>query len=305
MSNEQNNDAGLFEEAQAAVPASEPVNQTAGATVRIHVDCDATPVTYPPADASLRASLPSPMGPSPDVIHLIAQCEAGTLLKATPTLAATAAEYHARLGRIRPGADPIGVGGLPDNRKDINQLLLNLCHRLVIAGGAFLRGDRLVAALQLNNERSLRLLVAYGRVHHHIRPIVGIYGQGYCWADLADNPAAVYVLARGQAVSTARCHLFLSTLFGRDDGAMGLVQMVFPFATTAPADDLAALLTAKGIGHEQVLEAMIAHCREAGEEGVAAIRRVAARNQDVLLSADHLADIRQRLLTISKELAPL
>jgi len=236
------------------------------------------------------------------VARLIDQCSRGELLKATPTLPATAAEYHARKGRVRPGADPIGVGGLPDTRIDLNALLLVLCHRLVTAGGAFLRGDRLVDGLQLQNERSLRLLVAYGRVHHHIRPIVGIYGQGYCWADLADNPAEVYILARGQALATARCHLFLSTLFGRDDGAMGLIQMIFPFAATAPADDLAALLTAKGIGHEQVLEAMIAHCRAAGVEGLDAIRRVAARNRDVMFSADRLADIRKRLAAIGQEL---
>jgi hypothetical protein len=236
------------------------------------------------------------------VAVLIEQCERGLFLKATPTLPATAAEYHSRKGRVRPGADPIGVGGLPDTRGELNKLLLDLCLRLVTAGGAFLRGDRLVEALRLQNERSLRLLVAYGRVQHHIRPIVGIYGQGYCWADLADNPAEVYILARGQAISTARCHLFLSTLFGRDDGAMGLIQQIFPFAATAPADDLAALLTAKGIGHEQVLEAMIAHCRAAGAEGVEAVRRVAARNQDVLFPADRLADIRKRLLAISQEL---
>ena len=238
------------------------------------------------------------------VARLIDQCERGTLLKATPTLPATAAEYRARKGPTRPGADPIGVGGLPDNRVDINALLLCLCRRLIVAGGRFLLGRRIVAELELENERSLRLLVAYGRVHHHIRPIVGIYGEGYCWADLAASPAEVYILARGQAVATARCHLFLSTLFGRDDGAMGLVQLVFPFAATAPADDLAALLTAKGIGHEQVLEAMIAHCRQAGEEGVQAIRRVAARNQDVLIPAERLADIRRRLLAISQDLAP-
>ena len=254
------------------------------------------PITLPVADNPARAAREAA------VARLVLQCERGTMLKATPTLPATAAEYHSRKGRLRPGADPIGVGGLPDNRDDINTLLLDLCHRLVVAGGAFLRGDRLVDALQLLNERSLRLLVAYGRVHHHIRPIVGIYGQGYCWADLADSPAEVYALARGQALATARCHLFLSTLFGRDDGAMGLIQMIFPFAATAPADDLAALLTAKGIGHEQVLEAMIAHCRAAGAAGVEAVRRVAARNQDVLFPADRLADIRQRLLAISQEL---
>jgi hypothetical protein len=262
MSDEHNDRAGLFSE---------------------------TPIPLPSADSPARAAREA------TVARLIAQCEAGTFLKATPTLPATAAEYHSRKGRIRPGADPIGVGGLPDARDDLNTLLLNLCHRLVVAGGAFLLGRRIVADMALENERSLRLLVAYGRVYHHIRPIVGIYGQGYCWADLADNPAAVYVQARGQAVATARCHLFLSTLFGRDDGAMGLIQLVFPFAATAPADDLAALLTAKGIGHEQVLEAMIAHCRAAGEDGVAAIRRVAARNQDVLIPADRLAGIRQHL----------
>jgi hypothetical protein len=285
MNNELDKDAGLFESA-AEEPASRtgPVNQTAGAAVRIHVDCGETPLD-PPIDQARESA----------VARLIDQCERGTFLKATPTLAETAAEYRARKDRIRPGADPIGIGGLPDNRADINSLLLDLCRRLIVAGGTFLRGDRLVEALQISNERTLRLLVAYGRVHHHIRPIVGIYGEGYCWADLADNPAAVYILARGQAVATARCHLFLSTLFGRDDGAMGLVQLVFPFAATAPADDLAALLTAKGIGHEQVLEAMIAHCRASGEEGVAAIRRVAARNQDVLIPADRLADIRRHL----------
>jgi hypothetical protein len=239
------------------------------------------------------------------VTVLIEQCERGLFLKATPTLPATAAEYHSRKGRIRPGADPIGVGGLPDTRADLNDLLLDLCHRLVIAGGAFLRGDRLVGVLQLCDERSLRLLVAYGRVHHHIRAIVGIYGQGYCWADLTANPAEVYALGRGQAISTARCHLFLSTLFGRDDGAMGLIQTVFPFAATAPADDLAALLTAKGIGHEQVLEAMIAHCRAAGVEGLNAIRHVAARNQDVMFSADRLADIRRSLAKAIEDLTPV
>jgi len=238
--------------------------------------------------------------------RLIAACWEGTFLKATPTLADQASQYKSCKGPTRPAADPIGLAGLPDTRKDLNALLMDLCRRLVTAGGPIVRGDRLVAAMSLDNSRALRLLVAYGRVHHHIRPIVGIYGQGYCWADLADNPAEVYALARGQAIETAKCHLFLSTLFSRADDAMGLVQLVFPFAKIdAPgSDDLAALLAAKGIDREQVLEAMIAHCRAAGDEGIAAIRRVAARHQDVMIPGDRLAAIRQNLQSALNYLPP-
>jgi len=252
------------------------------------------------------AAGPAPQSRQDRVGRLIAECEAGTFLKATPMLAALTIDYGSRKGRPRPSADPMGLAGLPDTRHDLNAMLMDLCRRLVIGGGQILRGDRLVAAMGLENARALRLLVAYGRVHHHLRPIVGIYGQGYCWADLADNPAEVYSLARGQAIETAKCHLFLSTLFSRADDAMGLVQLVFPFAKIdAPgSDDLAALLAAKGIDREQVLEAMIAHCRAAGEEGIAAIRRVAARHQDVMIPGDRLAAIRQNLQSALNYLPP-
>jgi|GEM_PF-2642507 len=231
------------------------------------------------------------------VNETVTRLRAGTFLKATPTLAAHADAYAPGKKRARPSADPVGLYNLPEDRDGINRLLIELCCRLAVAGGQVIKGSRLVADLGLENDRALRLLIAYGRVHHHVRPIVGVYGGGYCWADLADNPTEFYELARAQARQTAKCHLFLCTLFARGDGAMGLIQTVFPFAkATAPGgDDLAALLTAKGIDHEQVLEAMIAHCRQAGPDGLAAIRRVASRNQDVMISADRLARIRHRL----------
>jgi len=78
---------------------------------------------------------------------LIAECEDGTFLKVTPTLATLASDYGSRKGWRRPSADPLGVGGLPDHRGDLNAMLMELCRRLVTAGGRIVRGvavDRLI-----------------------------------------------------------------------------------------------------------------------------------------------------------------
>ncbi len=110
----------------------------------------------------------------------------GELIKGTPSLPTYARPYQRGRAR-RKAADPIGVSGLPETRNELNGLLLELCNRLAAAGGQKVSGKRLVLDLGLRDERTLRLLMAYGHVHHRIRQLVGIEGSGYVWGDLAEG----------------------------------------------------------------------------------------------------------------------
>ena len=239
---------------------------------------------------------PSPFTPRPPAVRYY--------LRATPHLADHAEEY--RRDRRHPPADPLGVRGLPETRRKLNQFLLHLCDRLIGAGGRFRKGARLVANLHLDDARALRLLVAYGHVHHHLAQIVGMAGHGYCWGPLA--PKGLYATVAGQARRMGRCHLFLAALYGRGGPAAELIQLMFPFAAeagpgTAGGDHLHALLATHGVGPEQLADAMIQGLRDA-PGGPEILGRLARRHRDVFLPVDVVAHIRTNLKAALGALPP-
>ncbi len=106
-----------------------------------------------------------------------------SIIKPTPHLPVTAAPYKNPRDPLKRVADPIGLAGLPDTRYGLECKLLELCNRLASAGGQILSAKRLVTEMELTDDRTLRLLAAYGHVQHRIRQLVGIEGVGYCWGD--------------------------------------------------------------------------------------------------------------------------
>jgi len=223
-------------------------------------------------------------------------------LSPTPHLPDRAALYHTNKSARRPSSDPIGLCGLPDNRRELNQLLVELCRRLLAAEGRRVRGPRLAESLGLAGCRALRKLVAYGHVQHHLRQVVGLPGQGYCWAPLAAGD--VYRAASRQAARLGECHFFLATLYGRQPPATQIVQLIFDFARPVPpAEDapLRALLAARGVGPEQLADAMIQQLRET-PRGRQILHRLGRRHHDVLLPADTLQRIRSNLHKALEEL---
>jgi len=215
-------------------------------------------------------------------------------MKPTPHLPDRATEYGR--DRRRRRADPIGLYDLPTTRRELNILLRHLCEILIAAGGRHVLGGRLVARLNIADTRTLRLLVAYGHVHHYLRAIVGTPGSGYCWGDLAGDGA--YTTAALAARRMGECHFFLATLFGKAEPAAEVVQLMFAFAhNRAPSPDdgpLHALLAARNIGPEQLADAMIAYLRDAPGGGEI-LRRLGHRHQDVLLPAEAIRTIRENL----------
>src|ERR1035437_2575733 len=69
-------------------------------------------------------------------------------------------------GEDRTPADPMGMRGLPNLRSELNALLIQLCRRVIAAGPRGITGSRLATELCLHGTRPIRLLAAYGHVHH-------------------------------------------------------------------------------------------------------------------------------------------
>lgn len=217
------------------------------------------------------------------------------LICPTPHLPETSHPY--RIGRMRrPGADPIGLTGLPDRRCDLDNLLRRLCCELLAAGGHWRRGRRLVATLGLRGTRTLRQLAAYGHVHHRIRAILGVPGHGYCWGAIAGR--AAYRRASCHAARMGRDWFFLATLYGRAAPAVQVAQLMFGFAAGPGGgqqpDELASLLASHQVGPEQLADAMIQVLREA-PGGAAILRRLGRRHADLLLSERRAAILRGHL----------
>ena len=219
----------------------------------------------------------------------------------TPLLPHNLAGYA---DRERAGGDPIGVGGLPATRRELNILLRDLCCRLISAAGSLVGGLRLARDLHLRDTRSLRLLVAYGHVHHRLRAIVGIPGSGYCWGDLADDPRRVYDTVAAQARRMGQCWLWLATLYGRAPAQVELAQLVLGYDQPGQRpSELAALLAADGVGQEEIIDAMI-RVVAAQPSGRDVLRRLGDRHRDVLFTSQSLATIRDHLTSALAALQP-
>ncbi len=223
------------------------------------------------------------------------------LIHPTPNLPSTAAEYgHGR--RTRVGADPIGLSGLPATREGLNARLLELCNRLAAIGGLRVNAQRLVEEMELSGDRTLRLLMAYGHVHHRIRELVGIEGVGYCWG--ADNPDAIAQAAR-IAKRKGLCYMFLSSLYGKQSLAVQLVQMALNFRKAdgqadGQADELDVWVAAENVTPATLVESFVSALSET-PEGVDALQQAAHKRPGIFLSkeiSDKLQEHARGLLDI-------
>jgi len=216
-------------------------------------------------------------------------------------LAETAAEYRKR---ERPAADPLGIAGLPSTREGLDGLLADLCRRLIAAQGRTIKGRRLAEDLGVEDTRALRLVAAYGHVHHRIRQIVGIAGTGYCWGDGPEALEGVYAIASGQARGMGRAHFFLAAIYGKRQAHVELAQLclnlVEPDADQR-RDELGAMMAAEGVGTEELLNGMLELLRGRAD-GRKILRRLGDRHRDILLPADAVETIRQHLAAVSSAL---
>jgi len=220
-----------------------------------------------------------------------------SLIKSTPHLARHAGEYTGGRRR-RPAADPVGLGGLPKYRGELNTLLLNLCERLASAGGRDLAGKQLVEELGLVDTRSLRLLVAYGHVHHRLRQIVGTPGSGYCWGDLRPE---VYGEMAASSRRMGLCFLFNASLYSRRPAAIEMAQLTLDLAEqstgqkpTDGADELTAWLTTEGATHADLIESMV-DLFAGSEAGLAALRNAGRNHPGAFFDEQALLEIEERL----------
>jgi len=212
-------------------------------------------------------------------------------------LAEHAKEYRKR---PRPAADPIGMAGLPETRDGLDRRLADLCKRLMAGTGGFIKGRRLAEDLALEDTRALRLLAAYGHVHHRIRQIVGIAGTGYCWGDSPFVPADVYWTASGQARAMGRAHFFLAAIYGHRPAHVELAQLCLNLVEPEPdqrRDELAAMLAADGVGTEELLDGMLSLLR-AKPDGREILARIGSRHREVLLPAETIEEIQKHLAAV-------
>lgn len=214
-------------------------------------------------------------------------------------LADNAADYTR--GRDRPPADPLGRAGLPQRRDRLNDRLLELCQRLWTAGGETISGVRLVEELDLHDTRALRLLVAYGHVHHRIRQIVGVPGAGYLWGDCR---AGAYRQAGAMSKRMGLCFLFNAALYSKKPPAVMAAQMVLdlgrsdsdrrPGEKDKGNDELDAWLAAEKVTPGDVIDALVAEMQRT-PDGLTALADIGRRHAEVLVSAEAIDDVLARL----------
>jgi len=225
------------------------------------------------------------------------------LIKATPDLPATAASARGsfrKRRKRRAGADPIGVGGLPGTRAELNAKLLQLCNRLAAAGGKFVGAKRLVAELELKDTRTLRLLMAYGRVHHRIRELVGVEGVGYCWAAGPAAPPDVYAQAAAISRRKGLCSMFNASLYGKTPAAVQMAQMALEFsggAATLGCDELDAWMAGENVTPAKLIEAFV-DVFAATDDGRAALAAAARKRPGLFLDAEAAEKLRASAMQI-------
>jgi len=157
-------------------------------------------------------------------------------------LADRAADYGP--DRPRPAGDPLGERGLPLDRPALDALVTGLCDRLQVAGPDGVKAGMLVASLGVRDSRSLRLLVAYARVHHRRREIIGVPGDRYYWGPWV--PETARREARRQE-RMGRCAFFTAALLRGGSSAAALAQLTLGLVRRGDGDDLAALVEREGL----------------------------------------------------------
>lgn len=226
-----------------------------------------------------------------------------SIIKPTPELPATGEPYrNPKVQRSRQ-ADPIGLIGLPDTRAELDAKLLELCNRLAAAAGQMVSAHRLVDEMHLSDDRTLRLLLAYGHVQHRIRSLVGIEGVGYCWGDL--SPGA-YERAAAVAQRKGLCSMYLASLYSRKPPAVQIAQMALGF-NDGRNDELDAWLAGENITPSGLIEAIISTFAGTAE-GRMALAEVGARHADLLMPEtlhkellNMLDEMRARLVELTRK----
>ncbi len=226
-----------------------------------------------------------------------------SIIKPTPHLPVTAAPYKNPRDPLKRVADPIGLAGLPDTRYGLECKLLELCNRLASAGGQILSAKRLVTEMELTDDRTLRLLAAYGHVQHRIRQLVGIEGVGYCWGDSNEGG---YEKAAAIARRKGLCSLFLAGLYSKQPAAVQMAQMALGFRKKgAEKDELDAWLAGEDVTPATLIEAFITTFAETAE-GRDALAEVGARHVELLMPkaiqqeiVKELDQIKARILGLS------
>ena len=182
-----------------------------------------------------------------------------------------------------------------------------MCQRLKEAGS--MTGKRL--ALETFHDysadnRQLRLLVAYARVHRHIPEIIGIPGSGYSWAN-PTTPAGRAALrkAAGYARHMGRCFLFIAANHQSGGVAMTAAQMLLDWfnASEQPTqhhDDLANLIAAEGADAEALINALFDQLTKT-EAGKAAMAKAGQRYAQHLISAELHAQLKAQALLVSEQ----
>jgi len=197
-------------------------------------------------------------------------------------------------GVVRVAADPLGVRGLPWTRRELNQVLRALCARLICAEGAWWPGERLARSLRLRGTRAVRLLCAYAHVHHRMRELVGLPGQGYVWGPYCPRATeAASRLAHRMAVDD----LFLASLYDGKAPGVAVAQLALQFTghvDLSEGGDGAAWLALERPSATAVLESVI-DAFASTAPGQDALRTVASSRAHVLVSQELLGRLRHRL----------
>jgi hypothetical protein len=202
-----------------------------------------------------------------------------------------------------PG-DPLGKHGLPSDRVGLDEMLVDLCRRLISAGHLGVRGRQLAEEMHLQNTRSLRLLVAYGHVHHRLRQIVGVNGKGYVWGPFQPT---VYLTMALHAKKMGRDFFFNSTLYGKSAPQVQAAQLLLDFVGTdqpGPPDELSVLMSSHNVTIEQVINSLVDLVKDT-DKGRQVLRRVGDRHASVLLPAEKVAALRQRVEALHRDVEDL
>lgn len=199
----------------------------------------------------------------------------------------------------RPPADPIGRGGLPADRGQLDAMLCNLCDRLIAAGGRALGGKAIIYELRLPCTRSLRLLVAYGHVHHKLRAIVGLPGEGYLWGE---HRPGIYEKVANMSRQMGRGFFFNATLYGKGRPAVEAAQLLLDFVgdgrvnqRSRHGDELSAMVAAEGLTIEDVLGSIFETLTQT-ETGKATLTRLGTKHRQFLLTGEELAAMQTQMI---------
>lgn len=173
-----------------------------------------------------------------------------------------AAQYNR--GLTRAPADPLGLPSFPQFRTELDAMAGRLCDRLKDSYRQWVGGDLLSREMFGQScTRTLRLLVAYARVHLKIVEIIGKPPCGYIYAEQNTDWGEVLLAdAVERATVMGRSWLYIAGLHRRKGAAMAAAQMVFDWVQHHVPDDqrrtdeLAAMFAAEGVGIGEILDAM-------------------------------------------------